>query len=344
MGDLFPANLPLNVGFGIATQFHENDGLPWLESLKSLFNKDEYVVANLESPLIGDAELSSKTCFAGSYRFADFMKDIGINAVSVANNHILEQGEEGFTSTISNLNRVGIALLGLAKRSTSLHQVIEIGGIKIGLAAFNDKHDIPNSNYYADYSVDSILNILKILNNEECAFKVLLFHWGDEYINIPSPKQIEHARLFIESGADVIVGHHPHVIQSYERYKSGYIFYSLGNFLFDMTWSENVRSGMILRLHFKHSEFAGFDITPIRLNDDFIPQILNHKFNYEKKNKNYNSQYYHFKYSIKRRINHLKERINMKMYILNNWSKLSVESKVKLQESFKKKLFDKFGR
>lgn len=75
-------------------------------------------------------------------------------------------------------------------------------------------------------------------------------HWGNEYIHYPSISQIKLAHKIIDAGIDIIIGHHPHVIQPVERYKNGVIFYSLGNFLFDMLWSKKVRHGMIAKIKF----------------------------------------------------------------------------------------------
>jgi hypothetical protein len=79
-------------------------------------------------------------------------------------------------------------------------------------------------------------------------FKILNFHWGNEYVHIPSVAQRKMAYKFIESGADVIVGHHPHVIQPYEKYKGGHIFYSLGNFMFDYIHSKMISIGLVASL------------------------------------------------------------------------------------------------
>ena len=145
--------------------------------------------------------------------------------VSIANNHILEQGIKGMFSTKEALKKNCINYVGEFHDGTSNIETFEANGIRIGIAGFNDIHNIENGNIYAEYSEQNVKKALDIMSALELDYKIIIFHWGDEYIHIPSRIQIEAAHKFIDRGADIIVGHHPHVIQPVERYKKGFKIY-----------------------------------------------------------------------------------------------------------------------
>lgn len=339
-GDLFPANLPDTIGYGIASQFLIHRGSPWSEVLARFFTDSDISFANLESPLIEDKEMASNTCFAGNYEFTSILNKIGINIVSIANNHILEQGTHGFFSTIKHLEKNDIKYIGKNVDDNSNIVIIQIKNTKLAFAGFNAIHNIHNPNLYANYCEKSIIASINKMKSLNADFKIISLHWGDEYINIPSSNQIKSAHTFIDCGADIIIGHHPHVIQPVEKYKNGLIFYSLGNFFFDMTWSKNVRRGMVINLFLEKDKSIRYEIAPIFLNSDFIPlPVKNRKKtdnllvkNLRKVNYlfNENPDKYDRYYSAKRRRNHLWQRILMKVFLLQNWNRLSPNTRKKL--------------
>jgi poly-gamma-glutamate synthesis protein (capsule biosynthesis protein) len=103
---------------------------------------------------------------------------------------------------------------------------------------------------------------------------VISLHWGDEFINRPSPEQIELAHKIIDCGADIILGHHPHILQGVEKYKGKVIAYSLGNFVFDM-WQDRLRESMILKMEIGNNCEINFEIIPVMINPTFQPEIAN---------------------------------------------------------------------
>jgi len=332
VGDIFPANLFYTIGFGVASEFYKHKGEPWLKQLQSLLKGSDIAFGNLESPLIEDNLFTTINCFAGSYEFAFFLKQIGINIVSIANNHILEQGSEGFQSTIKYLENHQINYIGKQINNTSNIVTVECKNLKIGFVGFNAIQDIQNPDLYANYSEESVLKALKDMNEMDIDYKIISIHWGDEFINIPSLKQIESAHKFIESGADIIVGHHPHVVQPVERYKSGLIFYSLGNFMFDMIWSKNVRRGIIANLILEKGEEIKVDIIPIIIGRNYIPGKINNGKKEEYFQKNFGNipllsecylKKYQNYYEKKRKINRLYQRIMMKIFLLKHLDNLS---------------------
>jgi len=332
VGDIFPANLHYTIGFGVASEFYKHKGEPWLKQLQSLLNDSDIAFGNLESPLIEDNLFTSINCFAGSYEFAFFLKQIGFNIVSIANNHILEQGSEGFQSTIKHLENHQIKYIGKQINNTSNIVTVECNNLRIGFVGFNAIQDIQNPDLYANYSKESILKLLKDMNEMNIDYKIISIHWGDEFMNVPSLEQIQSAHKFIDKGADIIVGHHPHVVQPVERYKNGLIFYSLGNFMFDMIWSKNVRRGLIVNVTLESGKDIKFNTVPIFIGKDYIPYrdiesnnyfYLRRKFKEISIFSEHSTTKYQKYYERKHKIALLYQRIMMKIFLLCHLNKLS---------------------
>jgi poly-gamma-glutamate synthesis protein (capsule biosynthesis protein) len=103
---------------------------------------------------------------------------------------------------------------------------------------------------------------------------VVSLHWGDEFIDRPSPDEIDIAHAVMDAGADLIIGHHPHVLRGVERYGRGYIVYSLGNFVCDMIWDEPLRETAIVQCRLTAEGVKDFSLIPVRINDDYQPEVL----------------------------------------------------------------------
>ena len=353
VGDIFPANMGYNIGFGVASQFAQNNGESWLDILKQYFSKADISLGNLESPLIDKEKNPQGKAFAGSTDFASFLKKSGMNMVSMANNHILEQGIEGVLSTKEALRKNSIRYVGEFLDGTSIIETFKANGIKIGIAGFNDTHNIENRNIYAEYSEQNVIKALDIMSSLEVDYKIMTFHWGDEYIHIPSRRQIEAAHKSIDQGADIILGHHPHVIQPVERYKKGLIFYSLGNFIFDMIWSDYVRLGMVANVTLEKGKKIKYNTIPIYISDDYIPRKINNCRWYRKLIEKIEKRMLSFfyladsslsdldydkNYERSARANNIYQRIMMKVFIIKQWKKVSYESKSMLISNILSKL------
>lgn len=347
VGDIFPANLDYNIGFGVASTFNKHKGAIWEKSINDLLKDSHIVFGNLESPLIYDEYYVDNNCYAGSMAFAEFLKKYRINVVSIANNHILEQGPKGFDSTCRILSKNNIKQIGKNENGLSNIEIININEISIGFCGFNDIHNITNPELYAELTEKNIFKTIEELNKIEIDYRVISLHWGNEYIHYPSKSQITLAHKIIDSGVDIIVGHHPHVIQPVEEYKKGLIFYSLGNFIFDMQWSNKVRKGLVGELILCKDKKIEYTLKGIRISDTYAPELnddavkLTQKINLEfcrisrciDNKKNYEKNY-----RIKSKLVRLQERILMKISIIKNWKRISTVSKKKLLQ----KLRDKF--
>lgn len=346
LGDIFPANLHYTIGFGVASQFAKHNGAPWIKTIRDYLYDSNIVFGNLESPLIGKFKKPEETSFAGDISFANFLKKIGINILSVANNHILEQGKEGFFSTIKALENQCIKYIGKYENGTSNIEIFKINNMSIGFAAFNAIHDISNPNLYANYSEYSVIKALELMSSLNLDFKIISIHWGNEFINIPKISQIQSARKFIDEGADIIVGHHSHVVQPIERYKDGLIIYCLGNFIFDMVWSENVRTGMFVKVELEKNKKISYCINPIYINDNYLPcrrekdndfmKLLKRYENKINKSNSILQKKYDNYYKRTLLFNNIYQRMMMKIFLLKNYRMISNQTKKLIMSRFLK--------
>lgn len=223
--------------------------------VRRVLGSADYVIGNLEGPMTSCGEqLPEKCCLKSHPDYARGLREIGINVVSLGNNHILDYGEQGVSDTLRALETHGITHAGfganLAEARAPL--ILEKHGIRLAVLSYCDV--VIDSPFYAttqsrgiapfelEKVFEDIHNVRGIVDHV-----LLSVHWGHEHYRYPSPRQVRQARHLVRAGADVILGHHPHVLQGVERYENGYIVYSLGNFLFAETdWAFRTRDGRVL--------------------------------------------------------------------------------------------------
>lgn len=275
IGDIFPGELPYTQNYGVKTQFETHHGLFWLSEIKKILGESDLVIGNLESPLLDEGD-AVKGTFWGKADFGSFLKSCGINIVNVANNHILEHGNLGFEKTIKVVDQAGIGIIGQAINLKSNIYTKVIKGFKIAIAGFsNIKLDGGQKDVtYAILTDDNVLETLKSMGDQNADLKILCFHWGNEYVHIPSIEQRKMAYKFIDFGANIIVGHHPHVIQPYEKYKNGHIFYSLGNFIFDFIHSRKVSIGLSASIEVTKENVRLFALKGVKLSFTNTVELL----------------------------------------------------------------------
>ena len=198
---------------------------------------------------------------------------MGFNVLSVANNHILDHGADAARDTMRRLEDNGIDCVGLDTNLSQNHTPL-VFNCDETRAAFLAYCLIPSvhSNLVVT-DTDRICEDVS-LAKKEVDFVIVSLHWGSEYMNKPSPSQIDLAHRIIDSGASLILGHHPHVLQGIERYNEGVIAYSLGNFMFDMEFVEESREGLILTCILSKEGAAHFELVPTTVEEDRIPRLL----------------------------------------------------------------------
>lgn len=162
----------------------------------------------------------------------------GVTHLSLANNHSLDHGESGYRHTKDTLAAAGFAAAGhpVSVSTSSVFQA-ESNGRQIVVVNINATYHYPTQ--------DSIESVLPT-GLEDDDFLIAYIHWGEEYELTHNQAQATFGHRLIDSGFDLVVGHHPHVTQDIERYQDGLIFYSLGNFIFDQYWRPEVRQGLLL--------------------------------------------------------------------------------------------------
>lgn len=238
----------------IRERHHGTDYVQVLENTYNLFTGHDVVVGNLEGPITTFASVSDwrdgspnhfKFTFATSV--AQTLRTAGFTEVSLANNHTLNFGNEGLTQTKKWLSQNGLRHFGSPdERYEPLRFASSTP--QITLYAFDS--------WYAN---DIEIIEKKIQSEATSTFVVVYAHWGDEHESKPNAGQKEFAHRFVDAGADFIVGSHPHVIQSKELYKDVWIYYSLGNFVFDQYFNREVTCGAVISLSL-HEDLQ-YDIT-----------------------------------------------------------------------------------
>lgn len=185
-------------------------------------------IINLECPLTDTLSSRHKVYqFRAIPSFADSLLKNGVTHACLENNHTLDQGELGYKQTVEALSRAGITPVSPDPFSPT---EIEKGGNKIALFNANLLGDKQHADYWQS-QLSNAINAYKKANKEAKA--VVILHWGDEYEAIHNQLQERVARSLAESGADVVVGHHPHVVQDTARWHDCPVYYSLGNLIFD---------------------------------------------------------------------------------------------------------------
>ena len=232
---------------------------PFLETWKFLASSD-LTFGNLESPLVsGCPTTNTGMTFCADPKAIEGLTKSGFDILSLANNHVLNYGQGGLSQTIEILQNNNIYPLLQGKE-----QIIEIKKTRFGFLGF----DLTSS-----YNQKQILEKIK---EEKTRVDILIvsFHWGEEYVQKPSQRQINLAHQAVDSGTDLILGHHPHVIQPTEEYKGKLIIYSLGNFIFDQPWSEETKRGLVGKFIFLDKKLVKKEFLEIYIKDFCQPEFV----------------------------------------------------------------------
>ncbi|MDD2481689.1 MAG: CapA family protein [Lutispora sp.] len=203
----------------------------FFSSVAHIFAEDDLTIANLENAFTLEEQKAEKYDYGNNYwfkgdpKYARVLKEANIEVVNLANNHTYDFGQKGYDDTKETLENLGIGYFGY----DDIYET-NIKGINIGVAGFNELGEFEQGTNKDEFKAD-IENKIKLLksNND---FVIANFHWGKEYVHTHNETQTELAYFAIDSGADFVIGTHPHVIQGIEKYKDKYILYSLGNFGF----------------------------------------------------------------------------------------------------------------
>jgi poly-gamma-glutamate capsule biosynthesis protein CapA/YwtB (metallophosphatase superfamily) len=250
-------------------------------AMRQLISGADIAIANFENPAPNVSTFhTSGTRFTADPRLIPGLKKAGIDYVSLANNHIGDAGDRGILQTIANLRKHGLKYSGAGKDLAAARKpaVLEAGGTKVAILGYDAIARV----YFAgpDEAGSSQLSLKRARVDikkarEAGADLVIVFpHWGTEYRNKPFAAQQQLARDIIDAGADMIIGNHAHWVGAVEVYKGKPIWYALGNFVFDQTWSEPTMEGITLELTFQGAALRQIRMRPHIILDKAQPNFL----------------------------------------------------------------------
>ena len=243
--------------------------------VKPYFDQADYSTGNFEHPvtLSDDYEKQEKYIHLQTKaQSVETLEKLNFSVLNAANNHSMDYLENGLNDTIRTFQQFDLDVVGIGKNLEEAGGIDYrmVNGIKIATLGFTDAYVAGSG---ATQSKPGVLRakpeiFIPLIHEakENADLVVVHAHWGQEYETEPSPRQKKLAETMADSGADIILGHHPHVLQSVDVYKDTVIFYSLGNFIFDQGWS-NARESAIVQYKLLKNGVGRFEITPILIRE-----------------------------------------------------------------------------
>lgn len=227
----------------------------FFQNVKSIFEADDLTIANNEGTFTENYDREDKTfAFKAPASFAGIYSCSSVEAVNTANNHSHDYGEQSFQDTMDALDAEGIVHFGYDETA-----VMDVKGVKVGLIGIYELNDHLERKQQLEDNINKV-------KDEGAELVIVIFHWGNEKETVPDSNQTTLGRLAIDLGADLVCGHHPHVLQGVEEYKGKNIVYSLGNFCFGGNSSPSDMDTMIFQ--------QTFTITNDGVQDDNVTNII----------------------------------------------------------------------
>lgn len=216
-----------------------NDYSYLFKNVQPVFSKDDVTMVNLETTFTNASSRADKTfTFKAPPEFASSLNSGSIEGVNISNNHIRDFLQRGFDDTLSTLKQYKVSYFGEGNK-----WMTEVKGVKVGFLGYQGWSN-------DDKTKSAVKKDIEELRKEGCAIVVVNFHWGIERQYYPDTTQKSLGHYAVDSGADIVIGHHPHVIQGIENYKGKIIAYSMGNFCFGGNSNPSDKDSMILQAKF----------------------------------------------------------------------------------------------
>jgi poly-gamma-glutamate capsule biosynthesis protein CapA/YwtB (metallophosphatase superfamily) len=242
----------------------------------------DLTLANFENPAIEAAVYHpDATTFTGDLRLLPILDQAGIDGVTLGNNHVLDAGTEGLQETIFHLENAGIAHAGAGMDLDAAREpmVFDVGGTKVGVLSY---HGVPSYDWsWATETAPGTAPLQEDVMTEdierlrpEVDLLVVMPHWGNEYLATPEPGQVDLAHAAIDAGADLIVGGHAHWPKGIEFYRGKPVFYGVGNFLLDQSWSEETSTGIFAEITLYQDRVVQVQPVPFIMLDYAQPNFL----------------------------------------------------------------------
>ncbi len=286
------ARLPSNLNEGeyisdwLPTGFvgDTSDGRDWLFPWKYIAQytrEADVFFANLEGSL---SDVGSNGGKKYSFRFHPNARKgllyAGVDVVSLANNHVWDWGKSSLCATPGNLAEVGIASIGAGctKAEAEAPFITTLGNTKVAFLAsttfYQDAHATETRAGVMKLDLENIQNIIVDLKeNQNVDLVFMSMHWGEEYFEKSTEAQQELGHALLDRGVDVVVGHHPHVIEEIEEAPNGWIIYSLGNFIFDQYFSPETMEGLMVDIEIRDKEVVSLTPMLMKLTREYQPYI-----------------------------------------------------------------------
>lgn len=227
----------------------------FLQNVQPVFAQDDLTIVNMEGTLTEETTREPKQfAFKGDAEYAKILTSGAVEAANLANNHSFDYGEKSHEDTIAALDAEEIQSFGYERTA-----LMDIKGVKVGLAGVYELAE------HIECKQDMLDNIAS-LKEQGAQIIIVSFHWGQEKENVPNDVQVELAHTAIDNGADLVLGHHPHVLQGIEEYKGKDIVYSLGNFCFGGNSAPSDMDTMIFQ--------QTFTVKDGKLQEDNVTNIL----------------------------------------------------------------------
>ncbi|ASM70599.1 CapA family protein [Blautia hansenii] len=227
----------------------------FFQNVQPVFAQDDLTIVNMEGTLTEETTREPKQfAFKGDAEYAKILTAGAVETANLANNHSFDYGKKSYEDTITALEAEGISSFGYERTA-----VMDIKGVKVGLAGVYELAE------HIDCKQDLLDNIAS-LKEQGAQIIIVSFHWGQEKENVPNDVQVELAHAAVDNGADLVLGHHPHVLQGIEEYKGKNIVYSLGNFCFGGNSAPSDMDTMIFQ--------QTFTVKDGKLQEDNVTNIL----------------------------------------------------------------------
>lgn len=244
------------------------------KKIYEFFKNNDYNVLNFESP-VTESNLTKKAALThksnlGALEF--IKKEIKKPILSLANNHMMDFGPKGLLDTLKYVEKANLPFIGAGKNEDEATKYLILGDdVKVGIFSVQYKDyyvaskDKPGPAHNKHFEI--VKQKIKELRSK-VDWIVMVYHGGEEFVNVPMPYTRKLYKKFLKWGVDVVVAHHPHTVQGYEKVKNKMIFYSLGNFVFDTNFQRaqyGTDEGMLISLEFTKTDYK-FKNLPIKIN------------------------------------------------------------------------------
>ena len=250
---IFTGDILLDRGVRRVINQHGVDHL-FSDGIDSVFRSAQVVVGNLECPATKiDAPVFKQYIFRGEPEWLEALKRHGITHLNLANNHSIDQGREGLIDTYQNILAAGMTPLGAGENMQQAAAPVLLASAprKVWLVpslrlALENYAYLPDKPCVSQEPMDSLLQrVFRLRQTDSTAVIIVSLHWGGEHTLEPVPRQRHDAHMLIRAGADVLICHHTHTLQTIEDYHGHKIYYSIGNFIFDPTKALNAKACMV---------------------------------------------------------------------------------------------------